>query len=238
MEKLLRTLVALVKFFSRRTGEWLEAYFELPLIEQKIADSKVAMSNAAVDLATANAEKDALEDEIEEIQESIDEFFELARQAEEKGQTDLVNDTAAMIAKRTNKLERKKAILADLDDEITQLESELSEQKEKIEQVETETILVKTRESVTQAQEKMENAFDGASSSVAGVVDSLNAIKKRQQKKASERKHLKRLQKSGSDEELRAKFEEAGIRTSDDVTSEDILAKIKASTPTASGIPN
>jgi len=226
MEKLLRTLVYLVKIFSRKTGEALEARFELPILEQKIVDSKMAAADVLKSIAIQGAEKDALVREVEDIEESIEELIGYLKEAHSKGITDLIQKTAKSIAKKRNKLTRKKAILDQLTVDLDSMEFELGKMNENIEKVDTEATVVKTRAALDDAQDKIDNVFDGAGTSLKGAAGTLASIKERQQKKADVRKNLQRLEKEGTDSELLDEMQSAGIKTSDEISVDDILAEL------------
>ncbi len=224
----LRILVKLVKFFNNKAADALEAYFQLPLLEQNNIEVRDSLAEAKVELAVLMTERDAVEREVKALNNNISETFGYLKAAKEANNEELKERTAASVAKLRNELKPKQQLLDHLNTQVEKLGGDIQEMQSNADNVENETKVVKATAAVQEVQDKIHGKFNSSKTAVQSSAEMLKKIKDRQQKTADMRANMEALGKAGTDEELEEMLEAAGLKKSDQITADDVLAELEA----------
>lgn len=222
--KLWQILVKLVAFFNRRAAEELEARFQLPLLQQNNAEAKQALAEATKQLAVLMTERDAIAREVESYERRVTENLGYARSAKEQGNTELMNKAAQLVADIRNKMAAKQGVLSELNQQIDQLNADIVKMKADADKVETATQVVAAKAKVQVVQDKLHGKAGEANNAVTSSANMLAQIQDRQQRTDDLRKNARALSQAGTEDELHAALEAAGIKKSDQVSAADVLA--------------
>jgi phage shock protein A len=213
---------------ATEVGEAVVDTQAMRILDQEIRDAKVHLDEAKENLTKVIAEQMGVERTVKKLRKSLAEYEGYAMQALDKGDESLATDLANKIAEIENDLEAQQSVLDGYNTNIATLKQTIRNTERNIKSMEREVSVVKTTQSVQKASEAAAAKFSGTNSSLRSATDSLERIKKKQQKRSDQMAAAVQLQKDESGDDLRGKLQQAGIISENSASSNSVLARLKA----------
>jgi phage shock protein A len=218
-------LITLVRGTASDAGEAIIDANATKILDQEIRDANANLKTATSELTNVMAEQIASERKVKSLTASIEEHEGYVISALDAGDEGLALEIAEKIGELEVELNSSKAVFDSQNANVKSLKDAINKAKKSIKAIEREVSMVKATEAVNKAQSASSTAAMGSNSAVSKATDSLDRIKKRQQKHADKMKAAGELAKE-SDGNLDAKLQKAGIIKSQ-ASTKDILDRIK-----------
>ena len=163
---------------------------------------------------------------VKETQSKIDEYESYAIKALESGNEELALEVAEKLGFLENELENNKQQATYFDETVKSLRQSISQTEINIRNLKQQVDIVKATESVQKAQSAVAQRYGGSTAKLQTALDSLDRIKKRQEKNSAVIEAKNELAKLENKSTLDSKLEAAGIKSGNQ-NAAAILAKLK-----------
>jgi len=216
--------------FSGLGNEMGEAIIDtqaLRILDEEMRDAKLHLDQAKENLAKVMAEQMGVEREVKQLRKRINEYEEYVMQALDKGDENLANEIATKIADLENELEAQQSVLDGYNASLTQLKQTIRNTERNIKSMQREISVVKTTEKVQEASSAAAAKFSGSNTALRSATDSLERIKKRQQKRSDQMTAAMQMQQEESGDDLQDKLRKAGI-VKGNASSNAVLERLRA----------
>lgn len=181
------------------------------ILEQEMRDAKSALDDAKTNLTAIMAEKMAVDRNVKHLKDKIKDHEGYALQALDKGDETLASDLTNKIANIEYDLKIQQGIVDEYVIKITHLKKLIHNSEHNIQAMDREVSVVKTTESVQQANDLVSAKFSGSDSSLRNATELLERIKKHQQKRQDQAAAAIELEIDPISNELHDRLEKAGI---------------------------
>lgn len=198
------------------------------ILNQEIRESESAIREAENELVTIVGKRKLSEKNISALDEKIEEMEQNARNAHEKGSTELAMECAQEVAKLIQQRDSEKEVFTAFSNAEKKNRDIVSQARETVKKLKQQADLVKATESVQKAQAATHTSVVGASSKTSTALDSLERIKKRQDEDAAKFEAQAEISAEATGSGLEARLAEAGIGGTN--SAEDELSRILGKT--------
>ncbi|MEO0729575.1 MAG: PspA/IM30 family protein [Pseudomonadota bacterium] len=223
-------LVTAVRGGANEAAEAVADNQALRILDQEIRDAETALRKARADLAGLMADGKRMEKRMRDLQDKADRDMASARSAMNAGRQDLAQQLAQRIATNRSEQERDGADLERLKTQQASMMNTVQQTEQRITTMKREVESVKATESLQRAQSAIASSQSGVNSKLGNAMDSLDRIKRRQEKTAAQIEAGEELAALESGSDLDRQLAEAGI--GGQVSSTDsIMAEIMGGSP-------
>ncbi len=212
---------------ANETGEAIVDIQAIRIMEQELREAKEHLDIAKESLTDVIAEQMSVQREINRLEKDISEHEAYIDQALDKNEEAIALEIAEKIAVCSNELEAQTIVLDSFTENISSLKQTIAATERNIKSMDRELAIVKTTESVQKANEAVSEKFSGSHSALNSATESLERIKKKQQKRSDKMKAAMELQQEENGENLQNKLEKAGIVTAK-TSAKSVLEQVKA----------
>lgn len=223
---ILNKLITALRGGINDVGESIVDSQALRILDQEIRDADAELKQAKESLANIMAQQKLADKQVAEIKTKITEYEGYAIKALENNNDDLALEVAEKIAKLENDLTNQQKQATSFADSVSSLRQTISQTEINIRNLKQQVDIVKATESVQKAQTAISQRYGGSTAKLQTALDSLDRIKKRQDKTAAKIEAKNELAMAENNDELEAKLEAAGIKN-DSSKANAILAKLK-----------
>ncbi|AJA43878.1 PspA/IM30 family protein [Frischella perrara] len=223
---ILNKLITALRGGINDVGESIVDSQALRILDQEIRDADAELKQAKESLANIMAQQKLADKQVAEIKTKIAEYEGYAIKALENNNDDLALEVAEKIAKLENDLTNQQKQATSFADSVSSLRQTISQTEINIRNLKQQVDIVKATESVQKAQTAISQRYGGSTAKLQTALDSLDRIKKRQDKTAAKIEAKNELAMAENNDELEAKLEAAGIKN-DSSKANAILAKLK-----------
>lgn len=223
---ILNKLITALRGGINDVGESIVDSQALRILDQEIRDADAELKQAKESLANIMAQQKLADKQVAEIKTKIVEYEGYAIKALENNNDDLALEVAEKIAKLENDLTNQQKQATSFADSVSNLRQTISQTEINIRNLKQQVDIVKATESVQKAQTAISQRYGGSTAKLQTALDSLDRIKKRQDKTAAKIEAKNELAMAENNDELEAKLEAAGIKN-DSSKANAILAKLK-----------
>ena len=221
-----KKLVTALRGGINEAGETIVDTQALRILDQEIRDADNELKQAKESLANILAQQKLAEKIVKETQSKIDEYESYAIKALESGNEELALEVAEKLGFLENELENNKQQATYFDETVKSLRQSISQTEINIRNLKQQVDIVKATESVQKAQSAVAQRYGGSTAKLQTALDSLDRIKKRQEKNSAVIEAKNELAKLENKSTLDSKLEAAGIK-SGNPNAAAILAKLK-----------
>ena len=221
-----KKLVTALRGGINEAGEAIIDTQALRILDQEILDSESELKQAKESLANIIAQQKLAAKVIKETQSKIDEYESYAIKALESGNEELAVEIAEKLGILENELENNKQQENYYDETVKSLRQSISQTEINIRNLKQQVDIVKATESVQKAQSAVAQRYGGSTAKLQTALDSLDRIKKRQDKNSALIEAKNELAKFDNQNVLDSKLEAAGIK-SGNKNAAAILARLK-----------
>lgn len=212
---------------AREIGDAVVDANGIRIFEQEIKDAEENIREAKRSLTEVMAQKMQADRKIQSLDNAIAEHESYAIKALEKQDENLALEVSEKIAQHETERGEQQAIVARLDQQITQLKQNIKKAEKTIADHQRELSIVRTTESVQKATVQVVENISSNNSTMNSARESLERIKKRQQMRQDQMEAGDILEKEFSGEDLESKLKEAGIK-GESANAAAVLERIKA----------
>lgn len=226
-----KKLATAVRGGINEAGEAAADSQALRILDQEIRDAENHLGKAKGSLTSVMAEKMASERKVSDLKKSIVEYEGYVEQALGKGDEALALEIADKIAELENELSPMETVLTSQVESVNNLKRTIKQTENRLNATKREVSIIKSTESVQQAQAAVAAKHSGSESAMTSAMGSLERIKARQQKQADKMRAAQELSDEGSGSDLKSKMQAAGIvdgSTSGNAVLDRLRAKKKA----------
>ncbi|MCX8649709.1 PspA/IM30 family protein [Gilliamella sp. B2776] len=221
-----KKLVTALRGGINEAGEAIIDTQALRILDQEIRDADSELKQAKESLANIIAQQKLAAKVIKETQSKIDEYESYAIKALESGNEELAVEIAEKLGILENELENNKQQENYYDETVKSLRQSISQTEINIRNLKQQVDIVKATESVQKAQSAVAQRYGGSTAKLQTALDSLDRIKKRQDKNSALIEAKNELAKFDNQNVLDSKLEAAGIK-SGNKNAAAILARLK-----------
>ncbi|OCG49211.1 phage shock protein A [Gilliamella sp. Choc5-1] len=207
-------------------GEAIIATQALRILDQEIRDADAELKEAKESLANILAQQKLADKEVEKTQAEITEYENYAIKALENNNENLALEVAEKLSALETKCKNQKEQAIYFAENVKNLRQTISQTEINIRNLKQQVDIVKATESVQKAQSAIAQRYGNSTTKLQTALDSLERIKKRQEKTAATIEAKKELAVSENQDSLDRKLEEAGIKSSNQ-DAKTILARLK-----------
>lgn len=219
-------LVTALRGGINEAGEAVIDTQALRILDQEIRDADVELKQAKESLASILAEQKLSEKTIVKIKASIAEYEGYALKALDTNNETLALEVAEKIADLENELTIQQTHYDNFVTSVTSLRQSITQAEVNIKNLKQQVDIVKATESVQKAQTAVAQRYGRSGAKLHTALDSLERIKKRQEKTAATIEAKNELAQETSSNSLDNKLKAAGIKsTTQDANA--ILARLK-----------
>lgn len=219
-------LVTALRGGINEAGEAVIDTQALRILDQEIRDADVELKQAKESLASILAEQKLSEKTIVKIKASIAEYEGYALKALDTNNETLALEVAEKIADLENELTIQQTHYDNFVTSVTSLRQSITQAEVNIKNLKQQVDIVKATESVQKAQTAVAQRYGRSGVKLHTALDSLERIKKRQEKTAATIEAKNELAQETSSNSLDNKLKAAGIKsTTQDANA--ILARLK-----------
>jgi phage shock protein A len=219
-------LVTALRGGMNEVGESIIDSQALRILDQEIRDADTELKQAKESLANILAEQKLAEKQVASIQAKIKEYEAYAIKALESNNEELALEVAEKLSVLENQYDNNKKQADYFAENVKNLRQTISQSEINIRNLKQQVDIVKATESVQKAQSTVAQRYGGSTAKLHTALDSLERIKKRQQKTAATFEAKQELAKSESSDSLDDKLEAAGIKVANQ-NAASILARLK-----------
>ncbi|WP_392562316.1 PspA/IM30 family protein [Orbus sturtevantii] len=199
----------------------------LRILDQEIRDSDVELKQAKESLANILGQQKLAERAVVKTQASIAEYEGYAIKALDSNNEPLALEVAEKIAELENELNSQQSQLFNFTESVKSLRQSVSQAEVNIKNLKQQVDIVKATESMQKAQTAVAMRYGNSSAKLHTALDSLDRIKKRQEKTAATIEAKNELEQEASTNSLESKLRAAGIKsTTQDANA--ILTRLKS----------
>lgn len=219
-------LVTALRGGINEAGEAVIDTQALRILDQEIRDADVELKQAKESLASILAEQKLSEKTIVKIKASIAEYEGYALKALDTNNETLALEVAEKIADLENELTIQQTHYDNFVTSVTSLRQSITQAEVNIKNLKQQVDIVKATESVQKAQTAVAQRYGRSGAKLHTALDSLERIKKRQEKTAATIEAKNELAQETSSNSLDNKLKAAGIKSmTQDANA--ILARLK-----------
>lgn len=212
---------------AREIGDAVVDANGIRIFEQEIKDAQANIGNAKRSLTEVMARRMQSDRKINELTNRIAEHEGYAERALAMNDEALALEVAEKIATMEGEKQEQVAIVAQLDNQISQLKAHIRNAEKLIADHERELSIVRTTDSVQKATLQVVDNIGANKSSLNSARESLERIKSRQQMQQDRLEAGDVLQKEFSGGDLESKLKQAGIKGAGSDAAA-VLARLKA----------
>lgn len=198
----------------------------LRILDQEIRDADSELKQAKESLANILAQQKLADKVVKETQSKIDEYESYAIKALESGNEELALEVSEKIGFLESELENNKQQATYFAETVKSLRQSISQTEINIRNLKQQVDIVKATESVQKAQSAVAQRYGGSTAKLQTALDSLDRIKKRQEKNSAVIEAKNELAKLENQSTLDSKLEAAGIKSGNQ-NAAAILARLK-----------
>lgn len=221
-----KKLVTALRGGINEVGESIIDSQALRILDQEIRDADEELKQAKESLANILAEQKLIEKQVESIKAQITEYEAYAIKAIENNNEELALEVAEKLSVLETQYENSKKQAEYFTESVKNLRQTISQSEINIRNLKQQVDIVKATESVQKAQSAVAQRYGGSTAKLHTALDSLDRIKKRQEKAAATFEAKKELAATENPDSLDSKLEAAGIK-SGNKNAASILARLK-----------
>ncbi|XKM13511.1 PspA/IM30 family protein [Orbaceae bacterium ac157xtp] len=221
-----KKLVTALRGGINDAGEAIIDTQALRILDQEIRDADAELKQAKESLANIMAQKKLADKEVSATKEKIAEYEGYAIKALDSNNESLALEVAEKISSLENELQNQEKQANYFTDSVKTLKQTVTQTEVNIRNLKQQVDIIKATETVQKAQATVAQRYGGSTAKLQTALDSLDRIKKRQEKTAATIEAKNELAKEESQDQLEQKLKEAGIK-SDSQNANDILARLK-----------
>jgi phage shock protein A len=221
-----KKLITALRGSVNEAGEAIIDAQALRILDQEIRDADVELKQAKESLASILAQQKLADKEVEKIQAEITEYENYAIKALESNNEKLALEVAEKLSVLEKKYTVNKEQATYFADNVKNLRQTILQTEINIRNLKQQVDIVKATESVQKAQSAIAQRYGNSTTKLQTALDSLERIKKRQEKTSATIEAKKELLGSETQDSLDRKLEEAGIKSSNQ-SAEVILTRLK-----------
>lgn len=221
-----KKLVTALRGGINEVGESIIDSQALRILDQEIRDADEELKQAKESLANILAEQKLTEKQVESIKAQITEYEAYAIKAIENNNEELALEVAEKLSVLETQYENSKQQADYFTESVKNLRQTISQSEINIRNLKQQVDIVKATESVQKAQSAVAQRYGGSTAKLHTALDSLDRIKKRQEKAAATFEAKKELAATENPDSLDSKLEAAGIK-SGNKNAASILARLK-----------
>ena len=197
------------------------------ILDQQLRDANKEIESATTSLrsvmATAKEEStklNALEDQQKEYSANIQSCLE-------KGREDLAREVAARLATVETQITSQKALVDNLNDQVTKLKANLHKAESNLTQIQSQASVAKAQLAVNKAREATTSSIGGTNSALASAAASLERINQKASHDAASMDAADELASERNGDDLTEKLRQAGVVSGGEASVDDILSRFK-----------
>lgn len=221
-----KKLVTALRGGINEAGEAIIDTQALRILDQEIRDADSELKQAKESLANILAQQKLADKVVKETQSKIDEYESYAIKALENGNEELALEVSEKIGFLESELENNKQQATYFAETVKSLRQSISQTEINIRNLKQQVDIVKATESVQKAQSAVAQRYGGSTAKLQTALDSLDRIKKRQEKNSAVIEAKNELAKLENQSTLDSKLEAAGIKSGNQ-NAAAILARLK-----------
>ncbi len=221
-----KKLVTALRGGINEVGESIVDSQALRILDQEIRDADEELKQAKESLASILAEQKLAEKQVASTQAQITEYEAYAIKALENNNEELALEVAEKLSVLENQHANNKKQADYFTDSVKNLRQTISQSEINIRNLKQQVDIVKATESVQKAQSAVAHRYGGSTAKLHTALDSLDRIKKRQEKAAATFEAKKELAGTENADSLDSKLEAAGIKVGSQ-NAASILARLK-----------
>lgn len=221
-----KKLVTALRGSINEAGESVIDAQALRILDQEIRDADAELKQAKESLANLLAQQIMADKEVQTTQAKIAEYENYALKALESNNEGLALEVAEKLSTLENQNENHKKQATYFAESVKNLRQSISQTEINIRNLKQQVDIVKATESVQKAQSAIAQRYGGSTAKLETALDSLERIKKRQEKTAATIEAKNELAMSEGQDSLDSKLEAAGIKSGNQ-DAVAILAKLK-----------
>lgn len=221
-----KKLVTALRGGINEVGESIIDSQALRILDQEIRDADEELRQAKESLANILAEQKLAEKQVESTKAQITEYEAYAIKALENNNEKLALEVAEKLSVLENQYENNKKQANYFAESVKNLRQTISQSEINIRNLKQQVDIVKATESVQKAQSAVAQRYGGSTAKLHTALDSLDRIKKRQEKAAATFEAKKELAATENPDSLDRKLEAAGIKAGNN-NAASILARLK-----------
>lgn len=221
-----KKLVTALRGGINEVGESIIDSQALRILDQEIRDADEELRQAKESLANILAEQKLAEKQVESTKAQITEYEAYAIKALENNNEKLALEVAEKLSVLENQYENNKKQANYFAESVKNLRQTISQSEINIRNLKQQVDIVKATESVQKAQSAVAQRYGGSTAKLHTALDSLDRIKKRQEKAAATFEAKKELAANENPDSLDRKLEAAGIKAGNN-NAASILARLK-----------
>ena len=208
-------------------GEGLADSQALTIIDQEIRDADEELKRSREALASMMARRKIAEETVKRLEAKITEYEGYALKALEKGDELLGLEVAEKIADLEIERNGEADRAAEVGESVASLRRTVAQAENNIQRLKQQVDTIKATESLQKAQMTVARRQGGNDAKLQTALESLERIKKRQERTAATLGAYHALDKEAvSEDDLEAKLRAAGIIVAE-VSAESVLARLK-----------
>lgn len=221
-----KKLVTALRGGINEVGESIIDSQALRILDQEIRDADEELRQAKESLANILAEQKLAEKQVESTKAQITEYEAYVIKALENNNEELALEVAEKLSVLENQYENNKKQANYFAESVKNLRQTISQSEINIRNLKQQVDIVKATESVQKAQSAVAQRYGGSTAKLHTALDSLDRIKKRQEKAAATFEAKKELAATENPDSLDSKLEAAGIKAGNN-NAASILARLK-----------
>lgn len=221
-----KKLITAIRGGINEAGESIIDTQALRILDQEIRDADAELKQAKESLANVLAQQKIAEKEAKRVQTQITEYEGYAVKALDSNNEELALEIAEKLVTLENEHDNYQKQVTYFSDSVKNLRQTISQTEINIRNLKQQVDIVKATESVQKAQTAIAQRYGSSTAKLQTALDSLERIKKRQEKNAAIIEAKSELATAENESSLDNKLEAAGIKTGNQ-SAMAILAKLK-----------
>jgi phage shock protein A len=219
-----KNLFTAIKGHANEAAEAVEDSQLMTILDQQIREANEAIGKARDERARMAGNRRLKETSVTEIDGEIERLTNGARAAKEKGELDLAREAVERIVKLREQRESDQKLLDQYKQNEGRMESSIKQSAAKIETLKRQVESAKASEALLAAQRAASTSSVVSNSKLAGAVDSLDRLEKRQAAQAAALEAADELAEQDSGADLDARL--ARLTGSGGKSADDLLASL------------
>lgn len=219
-----KNLFTAVKGHANEAAEAIEDTQLMTILDQQIREANEAIGKARDERARMAGNRRLKEKSIAQIDGEIERLTNGARAAKEKGELDLAREAVERIIKLQEQRESDQKLLDQYKQNEGRMEGSIKQSAAKIENLKRQVESAKANEALLAAQRAASTSSVASNSKMAGAIDSLDRLEKRQAAQAAALEAADELAEQDSGADLDARL--ARLTGSGGKSADDLLASL------------
>ena len=219
-----KNLFTAIKGHANEAAEAVEDSQLMTILDQQIREANEAIGKARDERARMAGNRRLKETSVTEIDGEIEHLTNGARAAKEKGELDLAREAVERILKLREQRESDQKLLDQYKQNEGRMEASIKQSAAKIETLKRQVESAKASEALLAAQRAASTSSVVSNSKLAGAVDSLDRLEKRQAAQAAALEAADELAEQDSGADLDARL--ARLTGSGGKSADDLLASL------------